>query len=110
LQTYNIVSDPALESISNFNPNVGVGALYKSWIICITFNTKVIEHNKGANTTDGFASVVTGSPPCLFKQWLWCGYKFKFIFVSVKTISYDALPVPLSVDFTTMLQIEKTMR
>jgi type IX secretion system PorP/SprF family membrane protein len=29
LETYNIISDPALASISNFNPNVGVGALLK---------------------------------------------------------------------------------
>ena len=29
LETYNVQADPALASISTFNPNVGVGALYK---------------------------------------------------------------------------------
>ena len=29
LETYNVQSDPALGSISTFNPNIGVGAVYK---------------------------------------------------------------------------------
>jgi type IX secretion system PorP/SprF family membrane protein len=109
LQTYNIVSDPALESISNFNPNVGVGALYKKGELYVSLSIPRLLSTTRATNTDGFASVVTGSP----HVYLSSGYDVAINSNSSSLVLRPSVMmryvtgVPLSVDFTTMLQIEK---
>lgn len=50
LLTYNIQSDPALGSINAFNPNVGVGALYKEGALYVSLSVPRLLNNKKATT------------------------------------------------------------
>lgn len=58
LETYNIISDPAIASISHFNPNVGVGALLKhdKWYASLSIprllNTTRVRNEAGYAMTD----------------------------------------------------------
>ena len=53
LQTYNVISDPNVASISNFNPNVGVGALLKSDTWQISLAVPRMLNTERANNEDG---------------------------------------------------------
>lgn len=58
IETYNIISDPALGSLSHFNPNVGVGALLKNekWYASLSIprllNTTRARNEAGYAMTD----------------------------------------------------------
>lgn len=109
LETYNIVSDPALGSISNFNPNVGVGALYKEGVMYVSLSIPRLLNSKRAKNDLGYASVATDSPHI----YLSAGYEiplqgeFSSLVLKPSTMFRYVNGSPLSVDFTAMLAIDK---
>jgi type IX secretion system PorP/SprF family membrane protein len=62
LQTYVPKSDPALESINHFNPNVGAGALLKNEKFFVSLSVPRILNTKRAQNEEGYASVATNKP------------------------------------------------
>ena len=59
LQTYNVASDPALRSVSNFVPNIGVGALLKYKNFFMSLSVPRLLNTERAKNEDGFATVAT---------------------------------------------------
>lgn len=109
LETYNIQSDPALAAISTFNPNVGVGALYKEGPMYVSLSIPRLLNTKRATNDLGYASVATDSPHIYLSG----GYDVPldgelstFILKPSAMLRY-VNGAPVSVDLTAMLQIEK---
>lgn len=106
LQTYNINSDPALGSISTFNPNIGVGALLKreNWYVSLSI-PKLLNSTQAKNV-DGFATTDLDRP----HVYLSGGHDFT---LNASLVLKPSLMVryvsgaPISVDLNSMLQIEK---
>jgi type IX secretion system PorP/SprF family membrane protein len=109
LQTYNIVSDPALGAISNFNPNVGVGALYKEGALYVSLSIPRLLNTKRATNDLGYATVATDSPHIYLSG----GYdfplngEFSSLVLRPSAMLRYVNGAPVSVDLTAMLQIEK---
>lgn len=59
LQSYNTGSDPALVSISQFNPNMGVGALLKNKNYFVSFSITKLLNTAGAVDANGYATAIT---------------------------------------------------
>jgi type IX secretion system PorP/SprF family membrane protein len=110
LETYNVQSDPALASISTFNPNVGVGAVYKEGPMYISLSIPRLLNTKRASNDAGYASVATDSPHIYLSG----GYdiplqgEFSSLVLKPSAMMRYVSGAPVSVDFTTMLQIDKT--
>ena len=62
LETYNLQSDPALGSINTFNPNLGVGALYKEGAMYISLSIPRLLNTKRVTNDEGYATLVTDRP------------------------------------------------
>ena len=110
LETYNVQSDPALASISTFNPNVGVGAVYKEGSMYVSLSIPRLLNTKRATNDAGYASVATDSPHIYLSG----GYDIPldgelstFVLKPSAMLRYVA-GAPVSLDITTMLQIDKT--
>lgn len=109
LQTYNIQSDPALGEINTFNPNVGVGALYKEGALYVSLSIPRLLNTKRATNDLGYATVATDSPHIYLSG----GYdfplngEFSTLVVKPSAMLRYVSGAPVSVDFTTMLQIDK---
>lgn len=109
LETYNVQSDPALGSINTFNPNVGVGAVYKEGPMYISLSIPRLLNAKKAKNDLGYASVATDSP----HFYLSCGYDvplngaFSSLVLKPSAMLRYVNGAPVSVDLTAMLQIEK---
>ena len=106
LETYNVNSDPALASISNFNPNVGVGALLKrdKWYASLSI-PKLLSTTRARNNS-GYATTDLDRP----HVYLSGGYDFDLASSLVLKPSVMVRYVngaPVSVDFNSMLQIER---
>ncbi|MEN9876896.1 MAG: hypothetical protein RLZZ529_1893 [Bacteroidota bacterium] len=110
LETYNVQSDPALAAISTFNPNVGVGAVYKEGPMYISLSIPRLLNTKRATNDVGYASVATDSPHIYLSG----GYdiplqgEFSSLILKPSAMMRYVSGAPVSVDFTTMLQIDKT--
>jgi type IX secretion system PorP/SprF family membrane protein len=106
LETYNLNSDPALVSISTFNPNIGVGALLKrdNWYVSLSI-PKLLNSIQAKNV-DGFATTDLDRPHVFLSG----GYDFD---LNTSLVLKPSLMVryvngaPISVDLNSMLQIEK---
>lgn len=104
LETYNIVSDPALASISNFNPNVGVGALLKQdkWYVSLSI-PRLLSTTKARNEA-GYAMTDLDRP----HAYLSGGYDY---FIDALLTFKPSIMLryvngaPVSVDLNTNLQI-----
>jgi len=59
LESYNVTFDPALQNISRFNPNVGVGFYLKHNKYYISASAPRMLNTKRAKNEDGFAVVAT---------------------------------------------------
>jgi type IX secretion system PorP/SprF family membrane protein len=109
LETYNVQSDPALASISNFNPNVGVGAVYKEGPMYISLSIPRLLNTERATNDAGYASLVTDKPHIYLSG----GYDFPLqgdsstLILKPSAMLRYVNGAPLSVDFTTMLNIDK---
>jgi type IX secretion system PorP/SprF family membrane protein len=107
IQTYNLQADPALTSISNYNPNVGVGVLLKGQKYFISFSVPKMLNKQGAKNQDGYASVVTESPHI----YLSVGYDFNLNSNGSTVLKPSFLMrylnnAPVSFDINTILQIQ----
>jgi type IX secretion system PorP/SprF family membrane protein len=109
LETYNVQSDPALASISTFNPNVGVGAVYKEGPMYISLSIPRLLNTKRATNDAGYASVATDSPHIYLSG----GYdiplqgEFSSLVLKPSAMMRYVSGAPVSLDLTAMLQIEK---
>ena len=110
LETYNVQADPALASISTFNPNVGVGAVYKEGAMYISLSIPRLFNAKRAKNDAGYASVATDSPHIYLSG----GYdiplqgEFSTLVLKPSAMLRYVSGAPVSLDLTTMLQIDKT--
>jgi type IX secretion system PorP/SprF family membrane protein len=110
LETYNVQADPALASISTFNPNVGVGAVYKEGPMYISLSIPRLLNTKRATNEAGYASVATDSPHIYLSG----GYdvplqgEFSNLILKPSAMLRYVSGAPVSLDLTTMLQIDKT--
>jgi type IX secretion system PorP/SprF family membrane protein len=106
LQTYSPQSDPALSSIDNFNPNVGVGALLKNEKYFVSLSVPRLLNTERAKEKDAIVSVATDRP----HVYLSGGYDFdlsqSFVLKPSVMLRY-VNGAPVSVDFNSMLQIQK---
>jgi len=59
LETYNVIADPSLASISRFNPNVGVGFYLKHNKFYLSLSTPRMLNTERAKNEDGYATVST---------------------------------------------------
>ncbi len=106
LQTYNYnVADPSLQSISRFNPNIGIGFYLKHKDYYISMSTPKMLDTKRAKTEDGFATAATDQAHYYFSA----GRTFEV------TPSIDLVPsimvryvngAPFSTDFTTTAKFD----
>lgn len=108
LETYNHQSDPALASINQFNPNVGVGALLKNDKYFISLSVPRILNTERAKDKDGYAAVATDRP----HVYLSSGYDFDFetttpLILKPSFMMRYVNGAPLSVDVNVMLQIDE---
>lgn len=62
LETYNVISDPNLGSISSFNPNIGIGLLYKMENFYLSFSIPRLLNTTVAKTNDIKAFPLSESP------------------------------------------------
>lgn len=103
LKTYNVVSDPSLNSISSFNPNVGVGGLVKYKDLFVSLSVPRMLNTERAKNNDGYASVATDKP----HFYLSSGYDIHFDDTNRYTLKPSFFlryvnAAPLSMDFNTM--------
>jgi type IX secretion system PorP/SprF family membrane protein len=109
LKTYNVTPDPALGNLDTFTPNVGLGLLLKGNKYFISFSSPKILNTERAKNENGYASVATDKPHIYFSA----GYDIDIYSVNTDLVLKPSLMVryvknvPVSLDLTTMLQIEK---
>lgn len=106
LQTYNYnVADPSLQSISRFNPNIGIGFYLKHKDYYVSLSTPKMLDTKRAKTDNGFATAATDQAHYYFSA----GRTFEV------TPSIDLVPsimvryvngAPFSTDFTTTAKFD----
>lgn len=110
LETYNIQSDPALGSINTFNPNIGVGAVYKEGPMYVSLSIPRLLNTKKAKNELGYSMVVTDSPHIYLSG----GYdfplqgEFSTLVLKPSVMLRYVAGAPVSLDLTAMLQIDKT--
>ena len=111
LETYNVQSDPALGSISTFNPNVGIGAVYREGAMYVSLSIPRLLNTKRATNDAGYASVATDSPHIYLSG----GYdiplngEFSTLILKPSAMLRYVNGAPMSIDVTTMLQIHKIL-
>ena len=109
LETYNVQADPALASISTFNPNIGVGAVYKEGPMYISLSIPRLLNTKKATNDAGYARVATDSPHIYLSG----GYdvplqgEFSSLILKPSAMLRYVSGAPVSLDLTAMLQIDK---
>jgi type IX secretion system PorP/SprF family membrane protein len=108
LETYNLQSDPALGSINTFNPNLGVGALYKEGAMYISLSIPRLLNTKRVTNDEGYATLVTDRPHIYLSG----GYdiplqgEFSSLVLRPSAMLRYVAGAPVSLDLTAMLQIE----
>lgn len=108
LETYVPQSDPALATINQFNPNVGVGALLKNDKFFVSLSVPRILNTERARNKDGYTAVATDRA----HVYLSSGYDFDLetatsLILKPSFMMRYVNGAPLSVDLNLMLQIEK---
>lgn len=106
LQTYNVMSDPALNSINNFSPNVGIGALIKYKDFFMSLSVPRMLNTQRAKNEDGFASVATDRPHVYWSS----GYDIhlddrEYLTLKPSFFLRYVNSAPVSMDFNTMLNV-----
>jgi type IX secretion system PorP/SprF family membrane protein len=104
LETYNVTSDPNISSISNFNPNVGAGALLKGvdWYAAISMPR--ILSTERADNENGIVTAATARPHI----YATAGYDVVLdvgsnLMLRPSTMARYVAGAPVSVDINTML-------
>lgn len=106
LQTYNVISDPALNSINNFSPNIGVGALLKYKGLFMSLSVPRMLNTERAKNEDGFAAVATDRPHVYWSS----GYDIhldnrEYLTLKPSFFLRYVNSAPVSMDFNTMLNV-----
>ncbi|BDU27706.1 type IX secretion system membrane protein PorP/SprF [Flavobacterium sp. GSB-24] len=107
LETYNLQSDPALFTINQFNPNIGIGALLKNDIFFISLSVPRLLNTERAKNVNGYASLATDKPT----YYLSGGYNYNFETLTPLVLKPSVMlryvnGAPVSVDLNTMLEID----
>lgn len=110
LQTYNITSDPSLNSISSFNPNVGVGGLVKYKDLFVSLSVPRMLNTERVRNEDGFATSATDRP----HFYLSSGYDIHFDDTNRYTLKPSFFlryvnDAPISMDFNTMFNFNDVL-
>lgn len=110
LQTYNIMSDPSLNSISSFNPNVGAGALIKYKDFFTSLSVPRILNTERAKNENGYASAATDRPHFYWSS----GYDIHFDDANRYTLKPSFFlryinGAPISMDFNTMFNFNNIL-
>lgn len=108
LETYSPQSDPALVTINQFNPNVGVGALLKNDRFFVSLSVPRMLNTERAKNKDGYTSVATDRAHIYLSS----GYDYDLNTATELVLKPSFMMryvngSPLSVDINLMLQIEK---
>lgn len=107
LETYSVRADAALESIDSFNPNVGVGAVFKTDKYFFSVSIPKLLNTLRAKREEGFAMVATDRP----HVYLSAGYDFDLnsslvpLALKPSVMFRYVNGAPVSIDFNTMLKI-----
>lgn len=107
LEAYNVISDPNLSNISAFNPNAGVGILYKREKLYVSLSAPRLLNSYSAKNNDLKANLFSNTP----HFYLGTGYNFDLdssSFFELKPsllISY-VKGAPISFEINTMLDID----
>jgi len=107
LQTYNVVADPALEAINNFNPNVGLGFYLKHEDFYVSLSSPRILNTERADEKDGFASTATDSPHFYLSSGMDYSLSDKFEFTPSFMLRY-VNGAPFNADITAAFNYDKT--
>jgi type IX secretion system PorP/SprF family membrane protein len=104
LETYNVMTDPSVNSISNFNPNVGVGALLKvnGWYASIAV-PRLLSTDR-ADNEEGIVTAALAKP----HVYATAGYDLMLnsgnnLMLQPSTMVRYVSGAPVSVDINTML-------
>jgi type IX secretion system PorP/SprF family membrane protein len=108
LQMYLPQSDPALSSISEFNPNIGIGVLLKNKKYFVSLSVPRMLNTERAKNKGGYASVATDRPHIYLSS----GYDFNFATLTPLVLKPSFMlryvnGAPLALDVNTMLQIQE---
>ncbi len=108
LETYNQTSDPNITSISNFNPNIGVGALLKmeKWHLSLAV-PRLLSTDRAENE-DGLVTAAVAKP----HVYMTTGYQFLLKEASNLQLKPSMMMryvngAPVSIDFNTMLNFDE---
>lgn len=107
LQTYNVQSDPSLQSISGFNPNVGVGFYLKHDLYYLSLSTPKMLNTQRVKNDNGYAVTATDKAHYYFSA----GRDFtvnKKVMLTPSMMLRYVNGAPFSVDFTATTVIDKT--
>jgi type IX secretion system PorP/SprF family membrane protein len=109
LMTYNVQQDPSLVNISQFNPNVGVGAYFKGEKLFVSLSTPSLLKTERAEKTDGYATSSSAKP----HFYLSGGYEFglndaETLVLKPTTMIRYVDGAPVSIDLNSMLSIQET--
>lgn len=104
LNTYSFSSDPSLNAISSFLPNIGFGAYYKSGDLYISFGTPRMLSTKRARENNGILSAAANR----MHFYSSIGYvflinEFNNIKLKPSIFSRNVIGAPSSIDFNTMV-------
>lgn len=107
LETYNTQSDPSLNSISTFNPNVGAGVLLKNEKFYVSVSVPKFLNTERTKVTEGYATSATDRP----HFYLSGGYNFEFNTLTPLVLKPSFMlryvnGAPVSIDLNTMLEID----
>lgn len=110
LETYNTQSDPALSSISHFNPNIGIGVLLNNEKFYASLSVPGLLNTERAKLKDGYAAKSTDRP----HLYLSGGYNFDLgtltpLVLKPSFILRYVNGAPVSADFNTMLDIDNIL-
>ncbi|MCK0158558.1 type IX secretion system membrane protein PorP/SprF [Cellulophaga sp. F20128] len=107
LETYNVNADPSISSISQFNPNVGVGALLKSEKWYASLAAPRLLSTERADNDNGIATAVMAKP----HLYATAGYAFLLnpgtnLMLKPSVMGRYVGGAPVSIDINTMLSFD----
>jgi type IX secretion system PorP/SprF family membrane protein len=104
LNTYNFFSDPSLNSISSFLPNIGFGAYYKRGDFYISMGAPRMLSTKRAKENNGIVSAA-GDRMHFYSSigYLFLINEFNNIKLKPSIFSRNVIGAPSSIDFNTMV-------
>lgn len=111
LETYSVRADAALESIDSFNPNVGVGAVFKTDKYYLSVSIPKLLNTLRAKREEGFAMTATDRPHVYFSG----GYDFNLnssltpLVLRPSVMFRYVNGAPVSIDFNTILKIDNNL-